>query len=139
MRIGPIRLVRRFAMLVALLAIPCLAHALSLLPLATQEARTLPNGKSEAILSVGYASGLWFPPFTQPGTVCCQQIVSAPTLGFNIGLGSRVEVQASYELLLNDETILGQGHQSNYGSGDARLFTKVLVFHEDGWIPALGV
>lgn len=126
-------------MLLALLWLPPAAGATSLLPLVTQEAKTLPNGTAEAILSFGYFDGLWFPPFTQPGSVCCQTLVSAPSLGFNIGLGDRVEVQASYELLYLDETVLGQGSDSTYGSGDARLFTKVRLFSEEGWRPTLGL
>ena len=64
--------------------------------------------------------------------------MSLPTVGFNIGLGNRVEVQASYDLLLLDETVLGQGKTSKYGSGDARLFTKVRIWNEEGWWPAFG-
>jgi hypothetical protein len=114
--------------------------ATSLLPLSAQEAKTLPNGTAEAILSFGYFDALWFPPFTEPGTVCCQTLISAPSFGFNIGLGDRVEVQASYELLYLDETVLGQGDESNYGSGDARIATKVRIFSEqEGWRPTFGL
>lgn len=136
---GPLRIV---APLVALILITCplVAGAASLLPLvSSQEVTTLPNGRAEAILSFGYTDGLWFPPFTQPGTVCCQTVMSLPQIGFNIGLGDRVEVQASYELLYNHETVLGQGTQTNFGSGDARLFAKVRAFSEEGWRPALGL
>jgi hypothetical protein len=122
----------------ALLLSPSVAPASSLLPLSTQEVRTLPNGAAEVVLSVGYFDALWFPAFTEPGEVCCQSLLAAPTLGFNIGLGDRVEVQASYELLLLDETILGEGESSNFGSGDARLFTKVRIWSEEGWRPAFG-
>jgi len=114
------------------------AAAASLQPLTSQEVRTLPNGRAEAVLSLAYYDALWFPAFTQPGQVCCQSLLVAPNLGFNIGLGNRVEVQASYELLLLDETVLGQGDTSKYGSGDARLFTKVRIWSEEGWRPAFG-
>lgn len=129
----------RLLILLVVLAFPSLAGAVSLLPMSTQEVTTLPNGKAEGILSVSYFDGLWFPAFTQPGQVCCQTLLAAPTIGFNIGLGNRVEVQASYELLLLNETQLGVGEVSNYGSGDARLFTKVRALSQDGWIPAVGV
>lgn len=129
----------RLFTLFILLLLPSLAQAVSLLPMSTQEVTTLPNGKAEGVLSVAYFDGLWFPAFTQPGQVCCQTLLAAPTIGFNIGLGDRVEVQASYELLLLNETQLGVGEVSNFGSGDARLFTKVRALSQDGWIPALGV
>jgi hypothetical protein len=133
----------RFALSLSILALlfnlPVLAQAATLLPLSLQEARTLPNGKAEAILSVGYESGMWFPPFTKPGQFSDESLLSAPTIAFNIGLGSMVEVQASYELLLFDANELGVGHVSNYGSGDARLAAKIAAIDEEGWRPALGL
>jgi hypothetical protein len=125
--------------IVTLIALPLVAAAESLLPLSAQQVTTLPSGRAEAILSIGYTDALWFPPFTEPGQVSDQTLMALPTFGFNIGLGDRVEVQASYELLLLQETQLGEGDVTNYGSGDARLFTKVRAWSEDGWRPAFGL
>lgn len=125
--------------LLTLFGLPASAVGASLQPLTVQEVETLPNGRAEASMTIAYYDALWFPAFTEPGEVCCQSLLVAPNVGFNIGLGSRVEVQASYELLLLDETVLGQGDTSNYGSGDARLFTKVRAWSEEGWRPAFGL
>lgn len=135
----PCRLLIALLTLLGPVWFPASSGASSLQPLSMQEVKTLPNGTAEASLSIGYFDALWFPAFTQPGQVCCQSLLAAPTVGFNIGLGDRVEVQASYEFLLLDETRLGEGKTSNYGSGDARLFTKVRIFGEEGWRPAFGV
>ncbi len=115
------------------------AAAASLLPLTIEEARTLPSGTAEAILGVSYFDGLRFPMFTQPGQVGDQTLLQAPQLSFRIGAGDWAEIQASYELLRLEETGPGAGSSSTYGSGDARLFTKVRILHERRWRPAFGL
>src|SRR5260221_5285723 len=116
---------RRWCGAQALLAVVCwpaLASAYSLLPLVTEEAATLPSGTAEATIGVSYFKDLRFPPFTPPGAVQSQTLVAVPQLGFRIGAGGWVEIQASYETLYLDEQTIG-GPNWQFGSGDMRLFT----------------
>ena len=116
------------------------ARAASLLPIRTEDARALPHGHAEAVLGIDYFKDLRFPDFTPSGSISSQDLYSLPRIGLNFGLGDWVEVQASYELLYLDETLgYGGGSDTKYGSGDARLFTKVYLLAEHDWWPAAGV
>ena len=122
----------------ALVLLPSAARGASLAPLSTQTAETVPAGTVQAGLGVSYFHDMRFPFFTPAGTVQRQTLLGAPELAAYIGLADRVEIQAGYELLyLDEKTSAGDTH-STYGSGDARLFTKVRIMHARGLWPALG-
>jgi hypothetical protein len=113
------------------------ARADWLAPLTIETATTIPSGQINVLLGASYARDARFPPFTPDGYIRSQNLVAAPEIGFRAGIGSMVEVQASYEFLYNDEENV-DGSFSNYGGGDARLFTKIYAVRERTWIPAMG-
>jgi len=126
------RLHRILSFCVLCLALPVAATAASLQPLGIKDADTLPSGKAELRFGISYLSDSYL-LFQKQGTDRTQ--VSVPELGLNLGLGKRIEVEAVYELLLVDET----GHDSNIGSGDLRLATKINLLKEDMRLPAVGI
>jgi hypothetical protein len=115
------------------------ARAASLLPLRSEDARALPHGHAEAIVGIDYFKDLRFPDFTPEGSISSQDLYSLPRIGLNFGLGDWAEVQASYELLYLDEELSDGSSDSTYGSGDARLFTKVYLIADRDWWPAAGI
>jgi len=121
------------------LRMPAAASAYSLLPLEMQEAQTLPSGVAEATIGVSYFKDLRYPPFTPPGAIRSQALVGLPQLGFRIGAGDWAEIQASYELLYLDEEAPNGATNRQYGSGDARLFTKIWFLNERAVRPAIGI
>lgn len=131
---------RRHGFLVAAcLMLGTAAHAEWLAPLVTETAETLGGGKAEIGLAFAYDNDGRYPGFTPPGEVKWQSLTTAPALAFRIAPADVVEIQASYEFLNNDENTVSGGKQSNYGGGDARLFTKIWAVRERTWIPATGV
>jgi hypothetical protein len=133
--------VRRQVLAVAAVAtlVPAGAWASSLLPLTTETAETLPRGTVEAAVGVAYFDDMRFPFFTPPDTLRRQTLLGLPQLAVHVGAGNRVEIQARYELLYLDEETSAGATNSDYGTGDARIFTKVRLMHERGLWPALGV
>jgi len=125
------------AALVACAAPPAVAY--TLLPLTTEEARTLPSGTAEAVLGVAYFHNGRFPPFTPPGALRSQELVAAPQFRFHIAAGSWAEIQASYETLYLDEESTGGQHNWQFGSGDMRIFTKVHIINEREFFPGIGL
>ncbi len=125
------------AFLAASPAVPAAAE--SLLPLTTETAHTLPSGTAEVVLGTSYFRNLRFPPFTPPGVIRSQNLITGPEFGFQIAAGGRVEIQARFELISLDETLSGGVKDSHYGAGDARLFTKVRILEEKRYWPTLGV
>jgi hypothetical protein len=123
----------------AALALPPATHAYSLLPLATEQAETLPSGVAEGVLGVAYLKDQRFPPFTPPGALRSQQLVAVPQFGFRIGAGGWAEIQASYETLYLDEQAADGKKNWQFGSGDLRMFTKVRLVREGEIFPALGL
>jgi hypothetical protein len=115
------------------------ARGVSLDPLTTQTAETVPGGTMQAGLGVSYFNDMRFPFFTPAGTLQRQTLLGAPQLAAYIGVADRVEIQARYELLYLDEKTSTGETNSTYGSGDARLFTKVRIMHARGLWPAFGV
>ena len=111
----------------------------SLLPLTTEQADTLGSGLSEVSFGLRYADNERFPFFTEPGALRSQTKLELPTMGFRIGAGDFVEIQADYELIYLDETAANGKTNWQYGSGDAQLHTKVRVKREDDLWPALAV
>lgn len=125
-------------MLGLLLSCTPAADASSLLPLRSESAAPLPSGTLEAVLGVSYFNNQRFPLFTPAGYIRNQDRVSVPEISFRIGAGGWVEIQAAYELIyLNEST--QDGSDSKYGSGDARLHTKVRVLREGEYRPAVGL
>lgn len=113
--------------------------ATTLLPLASEDAETLPAGRVEAILSAGYTRNQRFPNFTPAGALDHQDLMAAPQLGFRFGVGDWAEVQASFETLYLNERLDNGDHNEHFGAGDARLFTKVRFWRQQSWQPSLGV
>ncbi len=111
----------------------------SLLPLKTEAAAILPVGTAEVVFGSSYMHDLLFPPFTPPNAVCSQELMVIPQFGFRIAAGSWAEIQATYELLDLDERTATGDKRSNYGGGDARLFTKVRLMEERGRRPGFGI
>lgn len=118
---------------------PTAVHAYSLLPLVTEEAETLPSGVAEAILGVAYFDNLRYPAFTPPGAIRSQTLIGVPQFGFRIGAGGWVEIQAAYETLFLDETFADGDTNTQFGSGDLRMFTKVWLARQRAYLPALGL
>lgn len=112
--------------------------AATLLPLQSESAAPLPSGTVEAVLGVSYFNNQRFPLFTPSGFIRNQDRVSVPEIAFRVGAGGWVEIQAAYELIyLNEST--ADGSDSKYGSGDARLYTKVRLLRERERWPGLGI
>jgi hypothetical protein len=125
------------AVFVALCRGPALGY--SLLPLVTEDPVPVPSGITQLSLSLAYAHDGVFPFFTPPETVQSQDVLGAPQLGLRIGAGGWVEILASYELIYLDQQLTDGEHISNYGSGDARIATKVRLLEERVWFPALSL
>jgi hypothetical protein len=119
--------------------IPAAAVASSLLPLVTEEAATLPSGVAEVTLGVAYFKDLRFPPFTPPGALRSQTLIELPQIGFRIGAGDWAEIEATYETLYLDEEQTSGETNRQFGSGDARLFTKVRLKREGERFPGIGL
>ncbi len=121
------------------IGLPWPAVAANLFPLATEEARPLRHGETELFLGFAYLDDDRFPPFTPKGALASHELYSLPRFGFRIGAGGWAEIQASYELLLMDEELSSGRKDTHYGSGDARLFTKVQLLDRHTWRPDLAV
>lgn len=126
-------------LLLACVRLPSAAWANSLLPLVTQEAETLRGGVAEATIGIAYFRNGRHPPFTPPHTIRSQTLIGLPQIGFRIGAGDWAEIQASYETLYLDEEATNGQTNWQFGSGDARLFTKVWLRREHRLTPALGL
>ncbi|MGD9764442.1 MAG: hypothetical protein AB7V27_12060 [Candidatus Binatia bacterium] len=126
-------------MFAAALAVPAMeARGEWLAPLYAETAETVGSGNAEVGLGASYFNGRRFPPFTPQGFIRSQDLVTGPEFGFRVAPADAVEIQASYELIyLNEDTT--NGHNSEYGGGDARLFTKIWAVRERKWIPGTGV
>lgn len=122
-----------------LIALPIASGAATLAPLATEEALPLAHGAIEGHLDFAYFRNRRFPEFTPAGAIDSQNLFQLPRFGANVGLGDWVEIQASFEMLLLDESLRDGSDNTVYGGGDARLFTKVRVLREAGWRPAFGL
>jgi hypothetical protein len=114
------------------------ARAEWLAPLVSETAQTIDSGTAQIALGASYFRDRRYPPFTPSGYIKSQNMTSVPEIGFRIAAGSMVEIQASYEFIDLDEQTT-DGHNSVYGGGDARLFTKVYIVAERKWIPAAGL
>lgn len=130
------RIIPRLSLLLTIcilcLGLPLTGIAANMQPLGIQDAATLPSGKAEFRFGMDYLSDSYL-LFQKQSTDRTQ--VSLPEISLNLGLGKRVEVQANYELLLIDEN----NRDSDLGSGDLRLATKINLFKEDLQLPAISL
>jgi len=130
----------RLAAVIALLlatAVPLRAEWLA--PLIAETAQTIGGGKAQFGMGATYLNDARFPAFTPRGDIKWQSLTAVPQLAFRIAPADVVEIQASYEFLDIDENTISGGKTSNYGGGDARLFTKIWASNERTWLPATGV
>lgn len=110
-----------------------------LAPLAAETAETLGGGHAEIGLGASYRNDARYPAFTPRGEIKWQSLTAVPELAFRVAPADVVEIQASYEFLALDENTVSDGKRSEYGGGDARLFTKIWAVQERTWIPGTGV
>jgi len=136
-------LFRRPTLLIVTILVICLdtapGRAVSLLPLQTQEAATLPSGAGEIVLGGSYFHNPRFPAFTPANALQSQELVTAPQLALQIAAGKWVEIQAFYELVYNDQKDAAGNSLSKFGSGDAQLWTKVRLLSERERIPGFAL
>jgi len=125
--------------LAVLVLSPTVVSATSLLPLVTQQAQTLPDGVAEATIGLAYSGDGRFPGFIESGALRRQTVLQAPQLGFNIGVGNWAEFQASYETVYLDEQAANGQTNTQFGGGDARIFTKLHFVGETQHIPGMGI
>jgi hypothetical protein len=126
-------------LIAAWLAFATAARAEWLAPLVTETAETIPSASAQIGFSAAYDNDGRYPGFTPPSEIKWQSLTTAPALAFRIAPSDWVEIQASYEFLNNDQRTVSGGHQSTFGGGDARLFTKIWMTRERTWIPATGI
>jgi hypothetical protein len=126
-------------LLAALALHPAVVSAASLLPLVTQQVQTLPNGVAEVVMGLSYSNDGRFPGFIPAGALRGQTVLQAPQLGFNIGVGDWAEIQASYETIYLDEQAANGQTNTQFGGGDARMFTKIHILNETRRFPGLGL
>jgi len=128
-----------WSVVVVTLGAPVLAVARSLKPLGTLDAAILPDGRGELTFALGYVRDERFPYFTAPAALDRQDRWHVPRVGFRAGAADWVEIEAEYETLYLDEKTARGETNWQYGSGDARLHTKVRVRGEDELYPAFAV
>ncbi len=118
----------------SLCAIP--AAAWNALPLLTESPATLPGGSVQIELGCGFLGhkNSAFSPFSRHYH---RNVLSWPTFGGRIGLGSRVDLHMTYEVLFVEEDELRI--KERWKSGDLAFFTKIHVMQERRRRPGLGV
>lgn len=124
---------------IVVVALPGASRAATLLPVSTEDALPISSGRTEVIVSAAYFDDQRFPNFTPKGAVDSQHLITGPQLGLRFGVADWAEIQASYEAIYVDERLTDGTSNSVYGSGDARLFTKVRLWREAGWRPSIGL
>jgi len=110
-----------------------------LAPLLIEDPLTIPSGNMDLRFGASYFLDPTYPMFTAKGVLRSENLVTGPELGLRFGIGNRVEIQASFEMIYLDAKLTDGTTQSNYGNGDARLYTKIRLFNEAGWRPAVGI
>lgn len=131
---------RAFAAFLLFFALHCpCAGAASLLPLRTQDVATLAPASAELVLGGSYFRNPRFPSFTPEGALRSQELITAPQLALQIAAGSRVEIQAFFELVYLEQDGADGSRLSSFGNGDAQLWTKVRLLRERGLRPGAGL
>ena len=113
--------------------------AYSLLPLATEDPVPIPSGITQVSLGLTYTRNGTFPFFTPADSLDYQNLLEVPQLAIRVGAGDWVEILAIYELIYLDERMVNGDTTNNYGSGDARIFTKVRLLQEGQTLPAFSL
>ena len=112
------------------------SHAWNQLPLLTEPPQVLPAGHVRFDLGLQYLSKNNFPfsPFSEDSG---RNVLSLPTLGLYVGLGKRVELQVTYEMLfVEEEEFLIREQWKN---GDIAFFTKIEILGERQTLPGIGI
>lgn len=115
------------------------AHAVTLLPLQTQDAAPLTSGNAEIVLGATYWHNANFPGFVPPDALESQHVIAGPQLGFHIAVTDWVEIQAAFEAIYLDEARADGTSHDTYGNGDARLWTKVRLWRERDYRPVVAL
>jgi hypothetical protein len=112
------------------------AFAWNQLPLLTDSPRVLPAGDVQLDLGIKFLSHQNFPfsPFSEH---FARNVLSVPTLGMNFGVGKRVELQLTYEVLFVEEEELMI--KERWKSGDLAFFTKLELLEERRYFPGIGL
>ena len=112
------------------------AAAWNALPLLTEAPVTLPGGSVQIELGCGFLGhkNFAFSPFSRHHH---RDVLSWPTFGGRIGLGSRVDLHITYEVLFVEEDEFRI--KERWKSGDLAFFTKIHAMRERRLWPALGV
>ncbi len=115
-------------------ALPAIAW--NQLPLLTESPAIQPPGQFHFDIGITYLhkKNFGFSPYSEQFS---RSVLSCPTLGFSLGLGTRVEVQMSYEALFVEE----QEFQIRevWKTGDLAFFTKVQWWGEQTILPQTGI
>jgi hypothetical protein len=106
------------------------------LPLLTDSHRVLPAGQVQLGAGFQFLSHKNF-PFSTFSDDFARDVLSLPTLAMNFGLGKRVELQMTYELLFVEEEQLRV--RELWKSGDLALFTKLELLEERRRLPGMGL
>lgn len=112
------------------------AFAWNQLPLLTDSPQVLLAGQVQLDVGLKFLSRKNFPfsPFSKDFS---RNVLSAPTIGVNFGLGKRVELQLTYEVLFVEEEELRI--KEYWESGDLDFFTKVEILEERRHLPGIGI
>ncbi len=112
------------------------APSWNLLPLAAESPQTLSSGTFHCSLGVQYLKNKNFPfsPFSKKYD---RDVLSLPTLGFRIGLGTRTELHLTYEVLFIEEEEFQI--REVWKSGDLAFFTKIRILTESSSVPGFGL
>jgi hypothetical protein len=96
----------------------------------------LPPGVVAVDLGLHYLHHVNF-PFSAFSQDAGRDVLSLPTLGVRVGLGTRSELQLSYEVLFVEEEAFRI--REPWKSGDLDLFTKIEVWQERRRLPGAGL
>jgi hypothetical protein len=118
----------------SLLSPPALAW--NALPLSVESPTTLPAGDVQFEIGCGFLGhkNFAFSPFSRHFH---RDVLSWPTFGARIGLGSHVELRMMYEVLFVEEDELRI--KERWKSGDLAFFTKIHAMSERRWRPSFGI
>lgn len=116
--------------------LPVRTYSWNALPLVVESPSTLSGGELQFEVGCGFLGhkNLTFSPFS---THFHRDVLSWPTFGMRIGLGTRVDLHLQYEVLFVEEDELRI--KERWKSGDVAFFTKIHALQERHWLPGLGV
>jgi len=106
------------------------------LPLLTDSPQVLPANQVQLDVGTKFLIHKNF-PFSAFSDDFARNALSFPTLGINFGLGKRVELQVTYEVLFVEEEELRI--KERWKSGDLAFFTKLELLKERRHFPGVGI